>query len=408
MFLQLDCPSAVPCNPGYIGSIAPYGKGFAMVDPQRCGILQLDDCLCPVESFETPRKYRALCYDPTHTCYWAVADSTASLLVQLDDCFREIGGLRVSNLAPQYVSGLSYDPCLQGFWLSYPNSIAFLNQQSCELSFYPSQGQSRLNTGILAICGCQMISYLEHNRQFIEFLCPNCGCQTELCIPRDKILKAMCPIYHGHHEDCHRAGDKVLLILGSLCSNEFFFQTLHFHCTCHDNAEDCGCDCQQWDDHHGCTPPPCPPHCQEKPPCCPCDPCDPCNNCDPCHDCHGSHGCDCCHGCHPCDPCVPCNHCAPYEIMHSIALQEAGIAHILNAEGEKLQKAVASDCSIQELLCINESVKRTITQITQLEGQLYSKLETVTSCMPCTSCEEDCCMPPPCPGPIPEPCENEP
>lgn len=67
--------------------------------------------------------------------------------------------------------------------------------------------------------------------------------------------------------------------------------------------------------------------------------------------------------------------------MHSVALEEAGIAHILNAEGEKLQKAVATSTSIQELLCINESVRRTVTQIALLEGQLYSKLEVISDCL---------------------------
>lgn len=80
--------------------------------------------------------------------------------------------------------------------------------------------------------------------------------------------------------------------------------------------------------------------------------------------------------------------CEKYEIMHSIALEEAGIAHILNAEGEKLQKAVASDITIEELLCVNDSVRRTIAQITLLEGQLYSKLDSL-SCF----CEEEMASP---------------
>lgn len=72
------------------------------------------------------------------------------------------------------------------------------------------------------------------------------------------------------------------------------------------------------------------------------------------------------------------------EVIHSIALEEAAIAHILNAEGEKIQKAVASDISLNDLLAVNESVRKTITQITLLEGQLYSKLESL-HCL----CDED-------------------
>lgn len=72
--------------------------------------------------------------------------------------------------------------------------------------------------------------------------------------------------------------------------------------------------------------------------------------------------------------------------MHSIALEEAGISHILNAEGEKIQKAVASSSNIEQLICVNESVKRTLTQMTLLEGMLYSKLEALVS-------YHDCCHP---------------
>lgn len=80
--------------------------------------------------------------------------------------------------------------------------------------------------------------------------------------------------------------------------------------------------------------------------------------------------------------------CGIYEIMHSIALEEAGISHILNAEGEKIQKAVASSNSIEELVCINESVKQTLTQVTLLEGMLYSKLEALVNNECVANCEK--------------------
>lgn len=62
------------------------------------------------------------------------------------------------------------------------------------------------------------------------------------------------------------------------------------------------------------------------------------------------------------------------DILESIALMEASLAHILNAEGEKLQKAISISNNIDELLCINKSVEKTIVKITALETQLFSKL----------------------------------
>lgn len=93
----------------------------------------------------------------------------------------------------------------------------------------------------------------------------------------------------------------------------------------------------------------------------------------------------------PADPFPPHSlpdHCSIYEIIHSIALEEAGIAHILNAEGEKIQKAVAISSNIGELICVNESVKRTLTQVTLLEGMLYSKLETLANFDEFSNCDK--------------------
>lgn len=84
--------------------------------------------------------------------------------------------------------------------------------------------------------------------------------------------------------------------------------------------------------------------------------------------------------------CVSCSQ-ARADIMESIALTEASIAHILNAEGEKLQKAIACSRNVSELLCVNESVLKTIIQTTQLEQMLYNKLESVLR----ADCCEDCC-----------------
>lgn len=63
------------------------------------------------------------------------------------------------------------------------------------------------------------------------------------------------------------------------------------------------------------------------------------------------------------------------DIIESIALQETGLSHILNAEGEKIQKVVATAESAEELLAVNESVESMINAITHLEMILQGKLE---------------------------------
>jgi hypothetical protein len=65
---------------------------------------------------------------------------------------------------------------------------------------------------------------------------------------------------------------------------------------------------------------------------------------------------------------------AAKDIIATIALEEAGLAHILNAEGEKLQ-ALISDPNIvmADLVSVNETVTKTVSGIAKMEGALRRK-----------------------------------
>ena len=76
-------------------------------------------------------------------------------------------------------------------------------------------------------------------------------------------------------------------------------------------------------------------------------------------------------------PCID-KCCAASAIMQSIALEEAALSHILNAEGEKLQKVICMpECTHKDLLCVNDSVANMVEKITNLEMVLKAKLELV-------------------------------
>lgn len=82
--------------------------------------------------------------------------------------------------------------------------------------------------------------------------------------------------------------------------------------------------------------------------------------------------------------------CAASSLLQSIALEETALSHILNAEGEKLQKAIAMEsCSQKDLLEINESVKDMIEKITSLELILKAKLELILPVL--EGCDKKCC-----------------
>ncbi len=76
------------------------------------------------------------------------------------------------------------------------------------------------------------------------------------------------------------------------------------------------------------------------------------------------------------------------DIIESVALQETALSHILNAEGEKLQKAVRLESvGPTQLLQFNQSVEQTIRTIAQLEMVLQAKLQLFSECL-CV-CEDD-------------------
>ncbi len=79
------------------------------------------------------------------------------------------------------------------------------------------------------------------------------------------------------------------------------------------------------------------------------------------------------------------------DILAGIALEEAGIAHILNAEGEKIQLAVSKCCDISQLLEVNASVSCTVEDLMWLEFISYHKLKALL-CL--SGCKPECEKPP--------------
>lgn len=70
------------------------------------------------------------------------------------------------------------------------------------------------------------------------------------------------------------------------------------------------------------------------------------------------------------------------DIIESVALQETALSHILNAEGEKIQKVVAMpDVTPEVLLATNKSVEAMVNAVSRLEMILQSKLATFEGCL---------------------------
>lgn len=70
------------------------------------------------------------------------------------------------------------------------------------------------------------------------------------------------------------------------------------------------------------------------------------------------------------------------DIIESVALQQTALAHILNAEGEKLQRIIGCrETSHEKILATNKSVESMVGAITRLEMVLQSKLALFEDCL---------------------------
>ncbi len=79
------------------------------------------------------------------------------------------------------------------------------------------------------------------------------------------------------------------------------------------------------------------------------------------------------------------------DIISSVALEQAALSHILNAEGEKIQKVVERETCSEKMLMVNKSVQATVNSITRLEMVLQAKLELFRDCL-CDECDVKCGM----------------
>ncbi|WP_096549647.1 hypothetical protein [Ureibacillus thermosphaericus] len=76
-------------------------------------------------------------------------------------------------------------------------------------------------------------------------------------------------------------------------------------------------------------------------------------------------------------------------LLSSIAMEEIGLSHILNAEAEKLQMFIKkSPCDFHGYLKINESVNQTLRTVVKSQILLQFKLEDVV-----TLNQKSCCHP---------------
>lgn len=295
-------------------------------------VIKLDPCFFQEEkSFDTCRCYSCICYDPKEKCFWASDDRCMSTVFKLNECFNEIDSIYIhtSDNCGGLVTGISYNCCNDTLLVSFIGGIASVDKQHPKNSTTLMKSRYEWIMGVVSICPYYICYSRAEQKKEIRIY-SYCGkLIKEIYLPCELIIESV--VFFPCVKDC---------------SNYHFYALISKH----------GCYPYIWD-------------CSIKRDVL----------CEGIRDCNYDI-CDC-----QCDE----HRRVCSDVLESIALVEASIAHILNTEGEKLQKTISSTDDICRILEVNKSVNKTIVNATHLEHMLYDKLEALKDC--CDFCENDKC-----------------
>lgn len=79
-------------------------------------------------------------------------------------------------------------------------------------------------------------------------------------------------------------------------------------------------------------------------------------------------------------------------LLASVAMEEIGMSHIMNAEGEKIQKILQSEeACVENLIQVSKTVDRIMRSIMKNQMLLLCKLEDILNMeVPSGACDEEC------------------
>lgn len=312
------CPLGINGDIRYTG-IAFNGDQYYLCYPKCHEVHIFSGDFCPLCQITVCRAFCSLCYDSDECCFWAIAENTYDKIYKLNNELVEIDCIPLNcDYRAGFLTGISTrDCCLLLTWEKATGETS--KSASCKpisrcLTFEKNNAIQSFN--------CQkLIASAADDSQNLS-LYDSCGNRELSCfLPCEYQIKDLCL-------SCCCGTPVIYALALKDCSYSYILEIhiIPFFC----GLPSCP---------NPCPPPsppcpkPCPPHCK-------------------------SQGCT--------------------DVIESVALIEAALAHVINAEGEKLQKVIAESKDPCELLKVNESVNKTIKSVTSLEQVLLSKLEACT------------------------------
>lgn len=342
--LQIKCEKPLPSKHGckYEG-MAFDGCHFYLTCPTLCEIKKYDKNFSETDVFQTKNPYTCICYDQKEHCFWAATKKHPCDLFKLDCSFREIDRITVvvCEDCGKVITGVSYQCKEDRLLVAFSNCIASIDKDDCKDPLIIQKCCSTCNTGILSILPSYMITKIKDCKQTINVYHSNGKLRLRVNIPYQYNIESI--VFYPCVDSCIEKYHFYILATKNACDS----------CLLRWTIDPCDLGVPIY-------------HCNYKI----------CNN----------NSCE--HGRCNCDHKKNCT-----DIIESIALIEAALSHILNAEGEKLQKVIACTDDIDKILCVNKAVNKMIINATHLEIVLYDKLVAVsehcgTCCRNCDECKE--------------------
>lgn len=329
--ISLCTPIIIGCHDD-INQMTFDGCAYFCTVTCKNAIVKLSKCLETQETYCTLREYDCICYDYGEHCFWVSCKNCCNKLFKLDCSMNEIDCINLCGIHFHgIITGISYNCCKNTLLVSSACSLLEVDKTSenCTI-LYGTQRDWII--GVLSICPGTILFMIKDRKQYLQIL-DEYG-ELIRCYRMDDRYSLKNLIFNPCHEPGESPKIEVFVLkklcYPYLCEWDITDEILGFK-PCYCNYKIC----------HECC-------CEEK----------------PCHK----------------DPCS--------DIMESIALMEAALSHILNAEGEKLQQVLRTTDDIEKILCVNREVNKTIVSATHLEHVLHDKLSAIVDCC-CGS--KSCC-----------------
>ncbi|MGN0493834.1 MAG: hypothetical protein ACI4F7_09315, partial [Acutalibacteraceae bacterium] len=249
-----------------------------------------------IRKIETVRRYSCICYDYKEKCFWAGSKEHYGCIFKLNCRFTEIDRIDLGCELCGVISGLSYNCGDDSLLIAVADRVVKLTKYNRNLQVVCTFPNCYV-TGVLSISPGIFITLLKNGHQYTYIIEEGKTQCRALSAPPCFLIKGMI------FQPCSSDDSINLSVLATKCGRYPYILTVKL----------CLCSLGY------------------RPDCCNFCICRKC--CDNCHtdECHGKE-----------------------DILESIAREEAALSHILNAEGEKLQKTLESTDDIDKILCVNK------------------------------------------------------